>query len=119
MARGAATGHEGRAAGGAQVGVRSDGSDERVLPKAYVEDYNKNYSGHEGDFLLAAREHGLDSKLVGELRDAGIRIAIEAEGRPLSEETSGAMEKRFAGRLTAGQFKALKAWWRGSIEKGA
>jgi hypothetical protein len=93
--------------------------DEWVLPKANQEEYEQEYGGHEQDFLLAARQHGLDSKLVGELRDVGIRIAIEAEGRPVSDETWAVMEKRFAGRITASQFKALKAWWRGSVEKGA
>jgi hypothetical protein len=50
---------------------------------------------------------------------AGIRLAIEAEGRPVTDEAWGAMEKRFAGRLTAGQFKALKAWWKKSVEAGS
>jgi hypothetical protein len=47
------------------------------IPAAPLEEHRS------ADFLLAAREHGLDSKLVGELRDAGIRLAIEAEGRPV------------------------------------
>jgi hypothetical protein len=92
--------------------------DERVLPKGYREEYEQEYSGHEHDFLLAAREHGLNSKLVGELRDAGIRLAIEAEGNAVTEEAWGVIEKRFAGRLTAAQFSALKAWWRKSVEGG-
>jgi hypothetical protein len=48
---------------------------------------------------------------------AGIRLAIEAEGRPVTDEAWGAMEKRFAGRLTAGQFESLKKWWRSSVER--
>lgn len=91
--------------------------DERVLPKHMLEDYDRDFSGHEQDFLLGARSAGLDSKLVGELRDAGIRMAMAAEGRPVSEEAWSAMEKRFAGRLTAKQFASLKAWWRSSVER--
>jgi hypothetical protein len=92
--------------------------DERVMPKSQVQDYNENYSGHEQDFLLAARQHGLEAPLVRELRDAGIRLAMEAEGRPVTEEAWGAMQKKFAGRLTADQFKALREWWRSSVEGG-
>jgi hypothetical protein len=52
------------------------------------------------------------------LRDTGIRLAIEAEGNAVTEEAWGVIEKRFAGRLTAAQFSALKAWWRKSVEGG-
>jgi hypothetical protein len=93
--------------------------DERVLPKVWVTDYTENYGGHESDFLLAARQHGLESKLVGELRDAGIRMAIEAEGRAVTDEMWNTTMKRFEGRLTAGQAKALRAWWVASVEGGA
>ena len=92
--------------------------DERVLPKAYQEEYENEFSGWESDFLLSARRAGLDSKLVGELRDAGIRMVIEAEGNAVTEEAWSVMEKRFAGRLTANQFSALKTWWRSSVEGG-
>jgi hypothetical protein len=90
--------------------------DERVLPKAYQEEYERDFSGHEQDFLVAARQHGLDSKLVVELRDAGIRMAIEAEGRAVSDEAWAAVQKRFAGRLSQKQFESLKSWWRTSVE---
>jgi hypothetical protein len=43
-------------------------------------------------------------KLVGELRDAGIRMAMEAEGRPVNEEAWAAMEQRFKGRLSPTQW---------------
>jgi hypothetical protein len=91
----------------------------RVLPAVNVAEYNESYGGHESDFLLAARQHGLDAKLVGELRDAGIRMAIEAEGRPVSEEGFAVLAKRFSGRINEAQFKALKTWWRSSVEGGA
>ncbi len=90
---------------------------ERVLPKVYHEQYDREYSGHEQDFLLAAREDGLDSKLVGELRDAGIRLAIEAEGRPVTDEAWAAVVKRFEGRLTEKQFESLRRWWISSVEQ--
>jgi hypothetical protein len=92
--------------------------DERVMPKAWRAEYETEYGGHESDFLLAARQHGLEAPLVRDLRDAGIRLAIEAEGRAVSEEAWGAMQKKFAGRLSASQFTALKAWWKKSVEGG-
>ena len=63
-----------------------DAPGEHIIPKAELADYQENYSGHEGDFLVAARQHGLDARLVGEMRDAGIRLAIEAEGNPVTDE---------------------------------
>jgi hypothetical protein len=92
--------------------------DERVLPRVYQEQYEREFSGHEQDFLLAARENGLDSRLVGELRDAGIRMAIEADGKPVSDQAWAKLGKRFAGRLTANQFKSLRTWCRNSVERG-
>ena len=76
----------------------------------------REFGGHEQDFLLGARQAGLESRLVGELRDAGIRMAIEAEGKAVSGETWSAMEKKFAGRLTSKQFAALKTWWTNYVE---
>jgi len=93
--------------------------DERVMPKAWREEYETEYGGHESDFLLAARQHGLDSKLVGELRDTGIRMAIEAEGKPVSDEAWAATAKRFEGRLTKEQLTALRKWWRSNVERPA
>jgi len=49
-------------------------------------------------------QHGL-----GELRNAGIRLAIEADCRPVGPQ------KRFTGRLTPQQFKVLKASWQKSV----
>ena len=37
----------------------------------------------------------------------GIHMVMEAEGNPVTEEAWGAVEKQFAGRLTASQFTAL------------
>jgi len=91
--------------------------DERVLPRAYQEEYERDFSGHEQDFLMAAREHGLDSAVVADLRDAGIRMAIEAEGRPVTEQTWADMERKFKGRLSTSEFTILKSWWNRSIEK--
>jgi hypothetical protein len=92
---------------------------EGVLPRVQVEEYTREYSGHEQDFLLAARQQGLDSKLVGELRDAGIRMAIEAEGRAVSDEAWSSMQKRFEGRLTSEQFNTLTTWWRAAVERAS
>lgn len=90
--------------------------DESVLPKHMQEEYEQEYSGHEGDFLLAARQQGLDSRLVGELRDAGIRMAIAADGKPVTDEAWAGAMKKFEGRLTAPQRTALRAWWKASVE---
>jgi hypothetical protein len=73
-----------------------------VLPRVYQEQYEREYSGNEQDFLLAAREHGLDSKLVGDVRDAGVRMAIEAEGMRVSEATWAMMQKTFEGTAHGG-----------------
>jgi hypothetical protein len=86
------------------------------LPKPWQEAYAEHHEGFEQDFLAAARERGLDKGLVVELRDTGVRLAVEADGKPLSTETWNALEKRFAGRLSPSQFTALRAWWRGTVE---
>jgi hypothetical protein len=91
---------------------------EHVLPRMWQAEYDERFSGHEQDFLVAARQHGLDSKLVGELRDVGIQLAIAAEGRPVSDEDWNAATKRFAGRLTQTQMTSLRAWWRSNVEGG-
>lgn len=87
------------------------------LGKDAVENYEQNFSPWESDFLMAAREEGLDNKTVGQLRDAGIKLALQVDGAPLSNEIVDAALKPFAGRLTATQAKALKAYWR-RIEGG-
>jgi hypothetical protein len=46
-------------------------------------------------------------------------MAIEAEGKPVSEEAFAVLAKRFSGRISEAQFKALKTWWRASVEGGA
>jgi len=87
------------------------------VPKNYMQDYEENYSGHESDFIVAARDHGLDAPLVRELRDRGIRMAIEAAGKPVSEQQWKEFEKSYAGKLKPAQITALKAWWRSSVER--
>jgi hypothetical protein len=91
---------------------------EHVLPKVYAEQYEQDFSGHEHDFLLAAQQHGLDTTLVRELRDEGIRMAVHAQGAPVSEEQWKAFDERFGGRLTKTQITALKSWWKTSVEQG-
>jgi len=54
--------------------------------------------------------------MVGEPRDAGTRMAIEADGAARDRRGVGRAENRFAGRLTPKQFAALKARWRGAVE---
>jgi hypothetical protein len=95
-----------------------DAPGEHVLPKVYAEEYEREFSGHEEDYLAAARQHGLDTTLVRELRDEGIRMAIHAQGAPVSEEQWQAFDARFGERLTKTQITALKNWWRTSVERG-
>jgi hypothetical protein len=78
--------------------------------------YERDYHGHEHDFLVAARQHGLDNKLVGELRDYGIKMGMEADGGPVSEAQWAEFAKKFGGRLTGHQIAALRTWWRKSVE---
>ena len=92
--------------------------DEVVLPKAWLAEYNESYSGWERDFLEEARVHGLDSATVRDLRGAGIRLAIEADGRRVSDAAMDAFAEKFKGRLKPSQMAAIKAWWRGSVEGG-
>ena len=87
------------------------------LGKDTVENYEQNYSTWERDFLIEARDHGLDNKLVGQLRDAGVKLGLQVDGKPLSNETVADALKPFAGRLTATQITALAAYWR-RIEGG-
>jgi hypothetical protein len=87
-----------------------------ALPKPWQDAYAEHHEGFEQDFLAAARQHGLDKGLVTELRDTGVRLAVEAEGKPVSDETWAALEKKFSERLTPTRFKSLKAWWKTSVE---
>ena len=84
----------------------------------HPETYEQEYSDWERDFLVEAREHGLDSTTVRDLRDAGIRLAIEADGRRVTDEAMDAFAKKFKGRLKPTQIASIRAWWRGSIEGG-
>jgi hypothetical protein len=99
-----------------RYGLRVPG--EHVLPKVYAEEYEQNFSGHEHDFFVAARQHGLDTGLVSELRDEGIRMAIRAQGAPVSEDQWAAFDAKFGRRLTKTQVTALKSWWKTSVERG-
>jgi hypothetical protein len=88
------------------------------MGKDAVAAYEENYSQWESDFLIEARDHGLDNKLVGQLRDAGVKLGLQVDGTPLSDETVAEALKPFAGQLTTKQITALKAYWR-RIEGGA
>ncbi len=87
------------------------------LPPSVLAIYESDFSAWESDFLLAARQHGLPSDLVRDLRDAGVRLGMQVDGKPLSDELVDGALKKYAGRLTATQIKALKAYWR-RIEGG-
>ncbi len=63
------------------------------------------------------RAAGLPSDLVRALRDEGIRLGMQVDGKPLSDEVVDGALKKYTGRLTATQAKALKAYWR-RIEGG-
>jgi hypothetical protein len=92
---------------------------EHILPKMHQAEYEERFSGHEADFLAASREHGLDRGLVAELRDEGIRMAVAAQGAPVSDEAWEEFDTKFGGRLTKTQITALKSWWKTSVEQGA
>jgi hypothetical protein len=44
-------------------------------------------------------------------------LAIEAEGRPVTDQAWGALQKRSEGQLTAKQFESLRRWWISSVEQ--
>jgi len=86
------------------------------MPKSMLKTYEEEYSGHEQDFLAEARTQGLDARVVRELRDYGINMAIAVEGRPVTAEAMDAFAKKFSGRLKPGQITALRAWWRSKVQ---
>jgi hypothetical protein len=90
-----------------------------VIPQHQVEQYEQEFGGHEVDFLNYARSEGIDPRTVRDLRDAGIRLAIEADGKPVTAEALLALGNQFRGRITLAQFKTLAAWWRSRVEPGA
>lgn len=79
--------------------------------------YEESFSDWERDFLVDARAAGLPPHLVRALRDEGIRLGMQVDGRPQSDEVVAGALRKFAGRLTATQVTALKAYWR-RIEGG-
>jgi hypothetical protein len=81
-----------------------------------LDTYERDFSGHEHDFLAAARQHGLEAPLVRELRDEGINMVLAADGKPVSDDTWRGFAKKYEGRLTKGQITALRTWWRKSVE---
>jgi hypothetical protein len=87
------------------------------LPPSVLAVYEESFSDWERDFLVDARAAGLPFELVRDLRDAGVRLGMQVDGKPLSDEVVDGALKRFEGRLTATQVKALKAYWR-RIEGG-
>src|SRR5262249_54807833 len=62
----------------------------------------------------------LDRKLVADIRNAGIEMAMEADGRPISEEAWARAERRWvgAGKLSSSQFRNLRHWFRTQVEGG-
>lgn len=87
------------------------------LPPMALAAYEESFSDWERDFLIDARAAGVPSDLVRALRDEGIRLGMQVDGKPLSDEVVDGVLKKYAGRLTATQAKALKAYWR-RIEGG-
>jgi len=81
-----------------------------VAPTAFI----------HSDYSSAARDHGLDRKLVADIRNAGIEMAMEADGRPISEEAWARAERRWvgAGKLSSSQFRNLRHWFRTQVEGG-
>jgi hypothetical protein len=87
------------------------------LPPSVLAVYEESFSDWERDFLHDARAAGLSSDLVRALRDEGIRLGMQVDGKPLSDGVVDGALRKYAGRLTATQAKALKAYWR-RIEGG-
>jgi hypothetical protein len=88
-----------------------------TLPPSVLENYEAAFSDWERDFLASAREHGLSNDLVRDLRDTGVQLGMQVDGKPLDEATLDHALARFGSRLTADQKTNLKAFWR-RIEGG-
>jgi hypothetical protein len=89
-----------------------------TLPPSVLENYEAAFSDWERDFLAAAREHGLANDLVRDLRDTGVQLGMQVDGRPLDDATLDHALGRFGSRLNGDQKKHLKAYWR-RIEGGS
>jgi hypothetical protein len=88
------------------------------LPPTVLQAYEANFSGWENDLLLDARRHGLAADVTRGLRDDGIALAMQIDGKPLDEAVLDKALAKYGDRLTSSQRANLKAYWR-QIEGGA
>ena len=49
---------------------------------------------------------------------APIKLAMQADGKPVTDEARNAAMKRFETRLTSSQRTALRTWWKTKLEGG-
>ena len=83
-----------------------------------VQDFEQNYQDHDRDFLLHARSEGWDKPLVNELREYGVKLAMDISGRSgsgMSAADVDEFKEHFRGKLTKGQADQLLTWFRKNV----
>src|SRR5436309_2032072 len=93
------------------------GLQDPALSPSMLQNYRESFEGWESGLLVSARATGTDAKTVRELRDLGVKLGMQIDGKPIDEATLDYELKKFGTRLSDGQRKSLKAYWR-RIEGG-
>jgi len=88
--------------------------DVTVRGKDFAAAYEEGFADHEADLLRAARVAGWDTKLTGELRDHGVRLALDIadRGTPMTPDEEATFRQRFEGRLAKAEQELLLIWFR-------
>jgi hypothetical protein len=86
------------------------------LPKPWLEDY-QGFTDWEDSFLILAREHGMESRTVRDLRAAAIELGqvVGERGKPATDEEVNRVLDRYG--VSAAARPALVKLWR-AIEGG-
>ena len=85
------------------------------MPGRFDKEYTESYGGWETDFITMSRNTGLPAATVRQLRQDAINLALQVDGKPLSDDVvDHALGKH---RLTQAQRVAIKRLWR-QVEGG-
>ena len=78
------------------------------LPGPIAEVYEQEYGWAEADMITLSRNMGLPTATVRAVRDAGVRLAMQIDGAPLSDEVvDGALKRLDLTDLQRAEFKRL------------
>jgi hypothetical protein len=81
-----------------------------TLPAVIAEVYEENYGWAESELITMARNEGLQSAVVRDLRDEAVKLALQVDGRPLPDDVVDAALAKYD--LTPGQRAAFKKLYR-------